>query len=155
MNKLESSADFEVDVLVLASCRSVLDFLIQATEPCAAPQGELEKLDCLNTCCEAVTSSQTPHFSRSAPSSPPGYHSSKGKGSSLDLKVSYVSHFSGCKGLERYSQPKILTLDFRRINDLSCCIWTTFSDLLVMKGLVGSSFYDYHTFKEQYIFKCA
>lgn len=81
---------------VCVSCRivpssSTAEFRIQTSEPFAAPEWELEKFECLNTCCEAVTSSQTPHFSRLPPPQPPGFHSSKGKGSSLDLKVSYVS----------------------------------------------------------------
>lgn len=51
------------------------------------------------------------------PPSPQGFYGSKGQRSSLDLKVSYVSCFTGCKGLESYPKPPIMTIHLRRTND--------------------------------------
>lgn len=93
---------------------------VQTSEPSAAPGWELETLRRAET--PAVKQSGPARRCSSPgyllPPQPQGFHSSKGKRSSSDFKVSYASWFSGCKGLEWYPKPPIMTIHLRRINDL-------------------------------------
>lgn len=61
---------------------------------------------------------------------PLGVHGSKGERASLDLKVSHVSEFGGCKRLEHHPKPPIKTILLRRKTDHCMCLdhfhWTIY-----------------------------